>query len=315
MKPLVTILIPTYNRAQFLREALRSAIAQTHRELEIIILDDASPDTTASVAAEFSDNPRVRYVRHSKNLGIAGNWRAGIEQAQGEFFCLLHDDDTFEPSFVEKLIAPMQDDPLLILAFSDHWEADAGGKRLVEASDSASRRFGRARLQEGRLPDFAASALVDYSIPVGATLFRRRMISPSFISEQAKGAIDAWLFYQCVGTGYGAYYVAERLMNYRAHSGGMSASMPLYMAEGHLFRYESVLADSGLARIHASIKQQMAATLTAQGVSLLVAGKRPDARVSLKRAMHITPSGRAVAAYTLACGGHIGTRVASALRH
>ena len=108
MKPLVTILIPTYNRAEFLREAIQSAVTQTHRELEILILDDASPDETAAVAAEFADDPRVTYVRHSKNLGITGNWRAGIERAKGEFFCLLHDDDTFEPTFVESLLLPMQ---------------------------------------------------------------------------------------------------------------------------------------------------------------------------------------------------------------
>lgn len=314
MTPLVSILIPTYNRASFLREAIRSAVAQTHRNLEILVLDDASPDETAAVAAGFAQDLRVQYIRHQENLGITGNWRAGIQIAQGEYFCFLHDDDTFEPSFIEKLVAPMQDDLSLILAFSDHWVTDAEGNRLADASDAASQRFGRTHLQEGRLLDFASSALVNKSLPVGATLFRKSMVSSKFVAEQAKGAIDAWLFYQCVKSGHTGYYIPERLMNYRTHSGGMSASMPLYMAEGHLFRYKSILADNDLTRIHVSIKQQMAETLTAQGVSLLVSGRRKESRKSLGKSLKINPSSRAAIAYGLACAGSAGTRIATALR-
>lgn len=315
MTCLVTILIPTYNRAEFLREAIKSAVTQTHQELEIIVLDDASPDETALVVAEFSDDPRLRYVCHPNNLGIVGNWRAGIESAQGEFLCLLHDDDTFEPTFVENLLRPMQNDTRLILSFCDHWVMDTEGQRNVQKTEEASKRFYRRALQQGNLVDFAQSALVDNSLPVGATLFRKSMIPLDFIDEQAKGAIDAWLFLQCVNTGCAAYYVSERLMNYRVHSGGMSASMPIHMAEGHLFRFKSILSDTNLARIHPKIRQRMAETLTAYGIALLVLGKRSDARVALRQAMHISASHRTTVAYALACGGLIGTHVAAIVRH
>ena len=312
--PLVTILIPTYNRAEFLREAIQSAVTQTHRELEILILDDASPDETAAVAAEFADDQRVTYVRHSKNLGITGNWRAGIERAKGEFFCLLHDDDTFEPTFVESLLLPMQHNDSLILAFCDHWMMDAQGSRNTHDSEATNNRFRRHRLTTGILPDFAASALVDSSIPVGATLFRRSMIELTFIAEQAKGSIDSWLFYQCVRTGRNAYYLPDRLMNYRTHSGGMSSSMPIYMAEGHLYRYEIILGDLNLMRIHPQIKALLAETLTSYGISLLAAGERGNARHSLKKSMRLDFSIRAALAFMLACSGRSGTRFALTVR-
>ena len=78
-RPLVTILIPTYRRSALLREAVLSACRQTYPELEILILDDASPDDTAAVGQELAAaDPRVSYHRHPKNLGIVCNWRVRI---------------------------------------------------------------------------------------------------------------------------------------------------------------------------------------------------------------------------------------------
>src|SRR5438046_2072623 len=103
MPPLVTILIPTYNRASFLVEAITSAQAQSFSNIEIVVLDDYSPDQTRETVQPFLADGRIRYVRHEKNMGIAANWRFGIEAGRGDYFCILHDDDTLEPAFVERL--------------------------------------------------------------------------------------------------------------------------------------------------------------------------------------------------------------------
>lgn len=314
MSQKVSILIPTYNRAHYLREAIQSALNQTYANIEVIILDDASPDHTPQVAAEFSHDPRVRYIRHSKNMGIAENWRAGIKAATGEFFCLLHDDDTFEPKFVEALLLPLVREEGLILAFCDHWVMEAHGSRLKEKTDEVSRQFGRDRLTPGALKDFGYAALVASSLPVGATLFRNSMIPLDFIEEQARGAIDAWLFYQCVKTGRSAFYVNERLMNYRIHHGGMSSSQPIYMSEGHIFRYRALLADTEMASLHAEIKQKLAETLTGYGITLLAEGDSRRARLALQEAVCHQASLRNVLAYGLSCSGAIGIRATARLK-
>ena len=314
MHTFVSILIPTYNRADYLREAIQSALAQTHPNIEVVVLDDASPDHTADVVAEFAADPRLRYIRHPQNQGIAGNWRAGIEAITGDFFCLLHDDDTFAPTFVEALLEPLIQDNSLILAFCDQWFIDASGDRLQEETDSYARRFKRDTLVAGRIADFGCVALVDASVPVGATLFRKTMVPSSFIADQAKGAIDAWLFYQCVKTGYGAFYVPERLMNYRSHSGGMSVGMPLYMAEGHLFRYGAMLTDPEFASLYPAIQQMRAETLTCCGIDLLAQGDTENARRKLWEAMRTRISLRDIVALALSCGGQAGVRATVRLR-
>lgn len=99
--PLVTIGIPTYNRADgYLKQTLASALNQTYQNFEIIVSDNCSPDHTESVVKSFSD-PRIRYFRHSENIGANNNFNFCLEQASGDYFLLFHDDDLIDTDFVE----------------------------------------------------------------------------------------------------------------------------------------------------------------------------------------------------------------------
>ncbi len=311
---LVSILIPTYNRAALLKEAIESARAQTHLDIEIIVLDDASPDDTAVVVAEFEFDERVRYVRHARNLGIVGNWRAGLQLARGEFFCFLHDDDTFEPQFVAALLEPMQREPELIAAFCDHWVMDASGERSQAATEQASSHFRRDVLEPGLVKDFARAALIDSSLPVGATLFRRALIAPSFLDERARGSIDIFLFLGCVLSGHPAFYLPQRLMNYRAHDEGMSRSRPVHMAEGHIFRYRSILALPQLESLHADTKDKLRSTLAQTALTLARKGRMAPARRWARASWRVGPSQEALFVLALSCSGPLASYLISTLQ-
>ncbi len=99
--PLATIGISTYNRADgYLSEALRSALRQTYSNLEIIVSDNCSQDHTEELVRSFRD-PRIRYFRQARNLGVNGNFNFCLEQARGSYFLLLHDDDLIDPDFIQ----------------------------------------------------------------------------------------------------------------------------------------------------------------------------------------------------------------------
>ncbi len=99
-RPLVTIGISTYNRADgYLKDALASAVAQTYPKVEIVVSDNCSSDGTEALVKSFSD-PRIRYFRQEKNIGANNNFNFCLEQARGEYFLLLHDDDLIDPDFV-----------------------------------------------------------------------------------------------------------------------------------------------------------------------------------------------------------------------
>ena len=100
--PLVSIGIPTYNRAGSLSRAIESALAQDYGNLEIVISDNASTDETQTICEKFAQqDARVRYFRQPVNQGAAANFNAALQQARGEFFMWLSDDDWLGAGFIE----------------------------------------------------------------------------------------------------------------------------------------------------------------------------------------------------------------------
>jgi glycosyltransferase involved in cell wall biosynthesis len=98
--PLVTIAIPTYNRAgSYLKLAVKSALAQTYPHIEVLVSDNASTDDTPALMQSLAD-PRLKYTRHQTNIGANQNANYCLDQAKGDYFLLLHDDDLIDPDFV-----------------------------------------------------------------------------------------------------------------------------------------------------------------------------------------------------------------------
>jgi glycosyltransferase involved in cell wall biosynthesis len=109
---LVSIGIPTYNRARLLAQAIESARRQTYPHVEIIVCDDASTDNTSEQVARFQD-PRLRYHRNDRNLRPPASWNQCVRLARGEYFTLLPDDDVLYPEFAAELVAALDQQPEL----------------------------------------------------------------------------------------------------------------------------------------------------------------------------------------------------------
>ena len=104
MDPLVTIGMPTYNRRHgYFPQALQSALAQDYPNLEVVVCDNASTDGTQEYMEAMTD-PRLRYVRHAENIGANANFNSCLENADGHFFLMLHDDDLLDPTFVSRCV-------------------------------------------------------------------------------------------------------------------------------------------------------------------------------------------------------------------
>lgn len=106
-RPLVTIMIPTYNQADVVSSAIESALAQTYDHLEVVVADDASPDGTRAVAERFVGDPRFRYCRNDARRGRVGNYRHTLyETARGTWAINLDGDDYLtDPRFIEDAVA------------------------------------------------------------------------------------------------------------------------------------------------------------------------------------------------------------------
>ena len=127
MHPLVTIAIPTYNRARtYLRQALESAVRQTYKNIEIIVANNCSTDDTEMVVNDFNDR-RIKYFRHNENIGSNNNQNFCLEQANGLFSLLLYDDDLIDNDFVEVCIDAMNGNHSIGLVVTGAREIDAEG--------------------------------------------------------------------------------------------------------------------------------------------------------------------------------------------
>jgi len=100
---LVSVVIPTHNRAHLLGRAVSSVLGQSYGNFELIVVDDASTDNTADVIRDFHDE-RIRYLRHDSNLGAPAARNTGITNARGYYIGLLDDDDKWHPQKLEKQI-------------------------------------------------------------------------------------------------------------------------------------------------------------------------------------------------------------------
>ena len=106
----VSVCIAQYNRCEMLRLVISDLLDQTYRDFELLVCDDASTDATPQVVAEFSD-PRIRYVRSERNLGLYPNFNRCIELAQGEYIAVYHNHDRYAAEIVERSVRLLDEHP------------------------------------------------------------------------------------------------------------------------------------------------------------------------------------------------------------
>ena len=136
----VTIVIPTFGQADRVGEAIASALAQSYRDLEVLVMDDASPDETSAVASRFGDL-RLRVVRNAVNLGRVGNYREGLSRARGAWVLMLDGDDVLlDPEFIGEAMRHVATDPGLVLV--------VGGQRFFQLDGRFRDRFPTSHAEE-----------------------------------------------------------------------------------------------------------------------------------------------------------------------
>lgn len=108
--PIVSVVIPTYNRAKLIGKTLRSVLGQSYDNFEIIVVDDGSTDNTKDVVNKFKDE-RIRYIRHEKNKGAPTARNTGIKAAKGEYIAFQDSDDEWLPQKLEKQMKAFENAP------------------------------------------------------------------------------------------------------------------------------------------------------------------------------------------------------------
>ncbi|UBQ38307.1 glycosyltransferase family 2 protein [Acinetobacter johnsonii] len=125
----VSVIVPCYNHAPYLKQRIESILNQTYQNFELILLDDVSPDESAEILLSYKDHPKVSHcIINEKNSGSTFHqWNKGMALAQGELIWIAESDDVADLSFLETLVEPFQQNPNLVLAYSQSHRMDSQG--------------------------------------------------------------------------------------------------------------------------------------------------------------------------------------------
>jgi glycosyltransferase involved in cell wall biosynthesis len=101
---LVSVILPTYNGSHYIRESINSCLAQTHENIEVIIVDDGSTDETPQVIASYNDK-RIKYIRHETNKGLPNALNTGFSNATGPYLTWTSDDNYYAETAIERMLS------------------------------------------------------------------------------------------------------------------------------------------------------------------------------------------------------------------
>jgi glycosyltransferase involved in cell wall biosynthesis len=123
--PKVSVIIPNYNHARFLRQRIDSVLGQTYQNFELILLDDCSTDESRSIIGECADDPRIRMEFNEKNSGSSfKQWNKGVRLAGGEYVWIAESDDYADERLLERLVSILDAEPEVTFAYCRSWRVD-----------------------------------------------------------------------------------------------------------------------------------------------------------------------------------------------
>ena len=240
--PLVSVIIPTYNRSRLLRLAVESVLAQTYPHVEVIVVDDGSTDDTAKVMAQYAG--RVTHIRQA-NQGVAAARNRGIQAASGEYLTCLDDDDLLLPTKLERQVRVLVSRPGIGLVHCRFYFANGDGDNLYKAK----------LLPEGEI---LKELIGNNFIWSGAPLVRRHCFDRVGLFDEEISSVTAdWeMWLRIAQAGYRFACVQEILGVYRVHQQSMMSDVAK-LERGVFAVLERAFSNSNVPAEAVAVKDQI----------------------------------------------------------
>jgi glycosyltransferase involved in cell wall biosynthesis len=297
-KQITSVVITAYNtRPGHLLMAVRSALSQTCRELEVIVSDDSGDRSLGELVSGLAD-PRVRYRHNSPALGVALNHWTCFREARGKYIAVLNHDDWIAPTFVERLAGVLEEHPECALAFCDHWVMDVDGNTMWDETERNSEKWGRSSLPEGVHRPFY-DLLASQTVPMAVGAVFRRELLPKDLPDHAGPAYDLWLASCLCQDGLGAYYVRDRLSSWRNHAGNLTSRGGMEMSYAAAECWRAIASDSRLASIRRVARYKAALALRSCALNSWLSGRRASCLRLGLRSVRSRPTYKGLAACML----------------
>jgi len=214
----VTVAIPTYNRAGFLGEAIKSVLSQTCSDFDLVIIDNASTDKTKEVVKSFTDK-RISYHKNNENVGIISNWNKSLAFAKGKYFMILGDDDVIYPDFLKESIKVHEQHQSVGFTFARCNKVDKNGKFIHEwGYDFVPPWFLKGLDYLFYTLDYEACLTNSSTVLLKKEVFET---VGNFKSELSSNVFDFNMWIR-IASVYDSFFIDKVLCDYRLHSGQVS---------------------------------------------------------------------------------------------
>ncbi len=211
--PTVTVLMPVYNGARFLRESIESILNQTFNDFECLIIDDASTDTSREIIRSFTD-PRIKLIENANNCGLVKTLNRGLALAKGEYIARQDQDDISYPARLEKQVTFLNSHPQIVLLGTNIHNIDENGKKSISYGYSIVSTPAAIHWQ----------IIFDNPFVHSSVMFRTEIIRNLGGYNDHFNACEDFDLFSRVCSSYGTTNLNEKIIEYRYHSASMIAT-------------------------------------------------------------------------------------------
>ncbi|MEO6390273.1 MAG: glycosyltransferase family A protein [Pyrinomonadaceae bacterium] len=284
--PLVSIVIPAYNVADYIGQALDSVMTQTVTDFEVIVVNDGSPETETLERVLEPFRSRIVYIRQ-ENRGVSGARNTGIRVARGEFYAQLDPDDIWQPNYLATQLGVLQADPTADLVYPNAVFFGDGaevGRSFMELCPSD----GEVTLEK--------LLRLECTVMTSVTARREAIVRAGMYDEAIKTAEDFDLWLRVAQQGSRIVYHRTPLVRYRQRAGSLSAD-PIRMLRNALAVFDKLeqsgeLNDSVTAALAAGRSKLTANLRLCEGKNAFILGDVPGAIAGLSDANTVLQSRR-----------------------
>lgn len=270
--PQVSVVIPTYNRAEFLTAAVRSVIRQSFHDFEVLIVDDASGDCTRSVVKSFRDE-RIHYVRHSAHRGGAAARNTGIRQSAGQYVAFLDDDDEWLPEKLQKQITVLTASPVQVgCVYTGYMTVDKANGKIIR------------HIVPKKKGDLSRAIMVDNCVGgTSSVMVKRECLEFVGMFDESLPSFQDYDLWIRLAKRYRFDYVVEPLLLYSLHQEKIWTNLEA-ISQG----MEIMLKKHGHAR---SLRRNLSNQYLSVGVEYCRQGNLGKAQKAYLRAVMLCPFG------------------------
>ena len=240
--PLISVVIPCFNSEKFIRESVESVLNQTYKNIEIIVIDDGSDDSTPSILQEFSG---FLTVLNQKNSGAGSARNAGLEASNGEYIAFLDSDDYWDPDKISKQLNLILHEKLDLVY--------CGGK-IIEKNSNETLLIPKFR---GDCYKYFILYPTQAIILLGCSsaLFRKSiLLSSGYFDSAFKGAAEDWDFFRRVCIYAKVGYLDDSLVGYRIHENNVSRRGFIDFYTGNLRAVRKMIKEDSSLNVKTKIR-------------------------------------------------------------